>query len=396
MGRSERTSSYQVISADAHVVEPPDLFAGRLSAKLRDRAPRLAEHGGGSAWHVDGMEPVALPPHTVTGTGWRRPLRAPVEIGSVTWDAVMPGLYDPAERIIAQQTDSVDAEILYPSPGLWDAIKQLDDDALKCELVRAYNDWIAEFCAYRPDRLFGLAKLPTTNLHDAQAELVRCVEQLGLKGAVLDAWPSGATAGGRPDDDPFWETVNDLRVPISLHYAIGLDATTAPPSGIAPGLKPPMADALLPMVSAGVFARYPDVRLVFAHGDAGWALHWMEFFDINYVRHKHLSEYALPDDDAVPSDYLRKHAWFTFHQDRSAVKNRHRHGAVHLLWASHFPHDDCNWPDDREQAMRVTDELPAAERHALLAGNTARLYRLPGFDDFTADELVEFGKLVHF
>jgi predicted TIM-barrel fold metal-dependent hydrolase len=388
--------TYRVISSDAHVVEPPDLFTARLPRSLRDRAPRLADHDGGSAWHVDGLEPVPLPAHTVTGTGWRRPLRAPATNGAVAWDAVMPGLYDPAERIKTQQSDSVDAEILYPSPDLWDAIKQLDDDGLKVELVRAYNDWIAEFCAHRPDRLFGLAKLPTTNLDDARAELTRAVTELGLSGAILDAFPSGASAGGRPEDDPFWETVDELRVPISLHYAIGVDAITAPPSGIAPGLRPPMSDALLPMVSAGVFVRYPNVRIVFAHGDAGWALHWMEFLDVNYVRHKHLAEYALPDDDAVPSDFLRKHAWFTFHQDRPSVRNRHRMGLVHLMWASHFPLEDCNWPDDREQAMRVTDEVPEAERAALLAGNTARLYRLPGFDDFTADELVAFDQLVHF
>ena len=55
---------------------------------------------------------------------------------------------------------------------------------------------------------------------------------------------------------------------------------------------------------------------------------------------------------------MRKHAWFTFHQDRPAVKNRHRLGGVHLMWASHFPFEDSNWPDNRQQAMRVTDEVP--------------------------------------
>ena len=231
----------------------------------------------------------------------------------------------------------------------------------------------------------------------AQDELLRCVNELGLRGAVLDTWPSGAPTGGNPADDPFWETVNDLRVPISLHFGVGPAAITTPVSGIAPGLRPPMADALLPMVAAGLFDRYPDVKVVFAHGDAGWALHWMEFFDINYVRHKHLSEYTLKDPDAVPSEYMRRHAWFAFHQDRPAVKNRHRLGAVHLMWASHFPFDDSNFPDNRQQAMRVTDEVPHDERQALLADNVPRLYRLPGHDaGFTRDEVAAFEQLVHF
>lgn len=388
---------YELISAESHLVEPPDVFESRLPSGLRDKAPRLAPVEGGSAWHVDGSEPVPLLPTATTGSGWHRAAQGPEADGLVAWDDVLPSLYDPAERVKAQWADSVDAEILYPSPELWDTIRLLDDAELKRALVRAYNDWLAEFCAHDPTRLFGLAKLPTTGLEDARTELIRAVDELGLAGAILDASPSGAPSAGTPDDDPFWEVVDDRRVPISLHYGYGPTEPTSPPSGIAPGLKPPMADALLPMAAGGVFDRYPEVKVVLAHGDAGWALHWMEFFDINYVRHKHLSEYALQDDDAVPSDYIRRHAWFTFHQDRPAVKNRQRLGGVHLLWANHFPYEDSNWPDDRQQAMRVTDEVPADERHALLAGNVARLYGLPGHEKgFSPDEAAAFEQLVHF
>jgi predicted TIM-barrel fold metal-dependent hydrolase len=389
--------NYELISSESHVVEPPDLFTGRLPRGLRDRAPTLDTVDGGSAWLVDGAEPVPLMATTATGSGWHRAAKGREPDGPVGWDAVLPALYDPAERINAQWADSVDAEVLYPTPALWDEIRLLDDAELQVALVRAYNDWLAEFCAHDPTRLIGVAKLPTTGLDDAKVELVRCVEELGLRGAILDSPASGSTSAGTEADDPFWEAVNGLQVPISLHYGFGAGESTEPPSGIAPGMKPPMADALLPMAAGGVFDRFPDVKLVFAHGDAGWALHWMEFFDINYVRHKHLSEYALQDPDAVPSDYIRKHAWFTFHQDRPAVKNRHRLGGVHLMWASHFPYEDSNWPDDRQQAMLVTDEAPADDRQALLASNVARLYRLPGHEEgFTADEVAAFEQLVHF
>jgi predicted TIM-barrel fold metal-dependent hydrolase len=391
------TDGYKLISSESHVVEPPDVFESRLPTGLRGRAPRLATVDGGSAWLVDGVDPVPLPATSATGTGWHRAAQGPAAHGPVGWDAVLPALYDPAERVKAQWSDSVDAELLYPTPDLWDAIRQVDDAELKVALTRAYNDWLAEFCAHDPARLFGVAKLPTTSVDDARAELVRCVEELHLRGAILDAWPSGAPSAGNPADEPFWEAVNGLRVPVTLHYGFGGDQPTSPPSGIAPGMKPPMADALLPMVAAGVFDRFPDVRIVFAHGDAGWALHWMEFFDINYVRHKHLAEYSLADPEAVPSDYIRRHVWFTFHQDRPAVKNRHRLGAAHLTWASHYPFEDSHWPDNRQQAMQVTDEAPTDDRHALLAGNVARLYRLPGYEKgFTADEVASFERLVHF
>ena len=391
------TDGYQLISSESHVLEPPDVFESRLPESLRDRAPRLGDHAGGSAWFVDGADPVPLVPTAAPGSGWHRAADGVAAGGAVAWRDVLPALRDPAARVEAQWADSVDAEVLYPTAELWDAIRELDDPELRDGLVLAYNDWLAEFCSHAPDRLIGLAKLPTSSVAAAERELRRCVGELGLRGAILDTWPSGAPAGGNPDDDPFWAAANELRVPISLHYGCGPSQPSTPPVGIAPGLKPPSADAVLPMVAAGVFDRYPDVKLVLAHSDAGWAMHWMEFFDINYVRMKHLDQYRLHNPDAVPSEYIRRHTWFTFHQDRPAVKNRHRLGGVHLMWASHFPCEDSNFPDSRQQAMRVTDETPADERHALLAGNVARLYRLPGHEKgFTDDEISSFEQLAHF
>jgi len=31
----------KLISADSHIVEPPDLYTGRIEARFRDRAPRM-------------------------------------------------------------------------------------------------------------------------------------------------------------------------------------------------------------------------------------------------------------------------------------------------------------------------------------------------------------------
>jgi predicted TIM-barrel fold metal-dependent hydrolase len=158
-----------------------------------------------------------------------------------------------------------------------------------------------------------------------------------------------------------------------------------------------MADAALPLVAAGIFDRFPNVRVVLAHGDAGWATHWLEFTDIYYVRHRHLAQYQLQNPDLLPSEYLRRHFWFTVHQDRSAVKNRHKLGRNHLLWASHFPLDGADWPDDRRQAIRLTEELPAEEGGAILGESVARLYRLPGFEDgFAGVEDEPMARLVHF
>ena len=34
-------AEYKLISADSHIVEPPDMYTGRIEPKFRDRAPKM-------------------------------------------------------------------------------------------------------------------------------------------------------------------------------------------------------------------------------------------------------------------------------------------------------------------------------------------------------------------
>ena len=66
------------------------------------------------------------------------------------------------------------------------------------------------------------------------------------------------------------------------------------------------------------------------------------------------------------------------------------------MWASHFPLDASNWPDNRQSAMRMVDELPPEDERALLTENVARLYRLAGYEDGVAlTPFKELETLVH-
>jgi predicted TIM-barrel fold metal-dependent hydrolase len=96
-----------------------------------------------------------------------------------------------------------------------------------------------------------------------------------------------------------------------------------------------------------------------------------------------------------PSEYFRRHVWFTIQQDRSAVTNREMLGRDHIMWASHFPLDSTNYPDNRQQAVLLTDELSAEDRRAIFVDNAARLYRLPGFEPVSPPAFDEVQRLVH-
>ena len=109
MTAANRTG-YDLVSADSHVIEPGDLFETRLPKHLRGRAPKMVTSDGRSEWMVEDVGPVPLPGTAATGSGFRLPKRGATRTG-ISFDEVLPALYDPAARLMAQDADSIDASV---------------------------------------------------------------------------------------------------------------------------------------------------------------------------------------------------------------------------------------------------------------------------------------------
>src|SRR5258708_296726 len=72
-----REVKYTVISVDDHLVEPPDMFEGRLPAAMQERAPRIVENRHGQQlWEFDGQKFTQVGMNAVAG---RRPETVKVE-----------------------------------------------------------------------------------------------------------------------------------------------------------------------------------------------------------------------------------------------------------------------------------------------------------------------------
>jgi predicted TIM-barrel fold metal-dependent hydrolase len=374
----------QVISADSHVVEPSDLWTSRLPLGLRDRGPQLVTSGR-LGWSVDGGAPepiddlISQNSDSLGGDGLRR-------------EDLLRGCSNAADRVREQTHDSVDGEVLYPHPTAWTAINKSSDSELKLACYRAYNDWIAEFAGHAPDRLHGLAKIPTTGIDDAVTELKRIAGDLRLRGAILDAWPAGSAQPSPSDEEPFWAAAEELGIPISIHKALTPWLTPERPP-VGPGLPPGASAVPQALAMSGVWDRHPGLRVVIAHGNAGWLAQALTSTDDFYLRMSGSRQVSLANPDLLPSDYVRQHCWFTFGEDRTAIHTRQYIGAFHLMWASYAPTLDSQWPNDRAMAETLTAELPSAEKDALLGENCLRLYGIGGAD-FTNDEVVAYKKLV--
>lgn len=217
--------TYELVSADSHVNEPPDTFTARVPKKFADRAPHMESFPKGDAWILEGSpNPVTFGRNASAGmTVWAG------EHGPyMRWEDVRPSAADPAERLKDQDLDSVDAEVLFPTPSLQLSIVANQDAEFQLALVRAYNDWLSEYCSYAPDRLFGLALLPNRGVEGAVDELERALALPGISSGLIGLYPHG-TKQILPEDDRLWAAFQAAGVPVTIHVSL----SDQPPPGVA-------------------------------------------------------------------------------------------------------------------------------------------------------------------
>ena len=93
-----------------------------------------------------------------------------------------PAPYDPFARIVDMERDGVEAELLYTTFGL--ILFAIKDQDFQFACFQAFNDWLANFCASFPNRLFGAAMIPTEPIARGVREMERCAK-MGLKAAMI-------------------------------------------------------------------------------------------------------------------------------------------------------------------------------------------------------------------
>ena len=361
-----------LISADSHVVEPPDLWTRRVAAKHRDRAPRQVRLAQGDAWQVEGLaDPF---PYGLTQCGGLPPEEYKLWI---RWEEVRPAAVDAGARLEAMDESGVLAEVLFPSPRLQNAIATFADAALQQECMRAYNDWLSEWCSRDPERLLGVAMLPATGVAAAVAELERTQRLAGIRGVLISRYPAGGVDLGA-EDDPLWARCAEAGTPVHLHVGLSgsPSGTPAKAHGFANAFTgafrfydPPVRIA--EMIYTQLFDRFPDLRVVYAEVDVGWVPYLMEQLDDRYARQNPASKRKL---DRKPSEYFSSNVYYTIVKDRFGIRNRHAVGVEQILWSSDFPHATCDFPDYAAAIALDFAGVPAAERERILLGNARRLY----------------------
>ena len=169
---------YPILDADAHVNEPPDTWQARVPQRLRERAPKVLHTDRGDVWSFDDGK--RLRPLGLTATAGLSYLQFRAE--GYRYTDIRPGSFDPNARLADLDADGIYAQILYPSVTLAGARTYTEDRELQTACVRAYNEWLLDFCKPSGGRLIPQAIIPTTGIADATTELEWAIKH-GHKGA---------------------------------------------------------------------------------------------------------------------------------------------------------------------------------------------------------------------
>lgn len=111
-------SASKIISADSHVLEPPDLWLSRMDKAFRDKAPRfLVNHNGeqGTFLVAEGITPKRIASIAAVNTK-NEDLPSFNNAGHAD---LRPGGWDPVERLMDQDQDGVAAEVIYATYAMY-------------------------------------------------------------------------------------------------------------------------------------------------------------------------------------------------------------------------------------------------------------------------------------
>src|SRR5262245_39601325 len=130
--------------------------------------------------------------------------------GSGKWEEFARQILDIGdERLGLMEKNGIDYTILsLNSP----AVQAILDTKKAIEVARRANDRMAEAIVRHPNRFGAFAALPMQDPNAASKELVRCVKDMGFKGALVNGFtqkdhPDSAIYFDIPAYRSFWATV---------------------------------------------------------------------------------------------------------------------------------------------------------------------------------------------
>jgi predicted TIM-barrel fold metal-dependent hydrolase len=313
-----------------------------------------------------------------------------------------PGGHEPEARLADMDADGIDAAVLYPSLSMFfgpcDEIPALREAAFVADCQRAYNDWLADFCAYAPTRLFGVAAAPLQDVGRACAEVEHAVGR-GLRAVFVrpSAYVDELPFNHHVYDD-FWSTCQELGVPVAFHPGVHVDTPGAcrkfglvavsenatvtnmamdeihggSALGQAVGNPVDMIVTMGRLLMGGVCERFPRLKLVFLESSGGWMPSMLERMD-EQVQAFPLERRWL---SLRPSEYFTRQCYVSFEPEEwNLAAAAEKLGTDRILWASDYPHPEYH-PGVLDELRERIAPLAPSDQARILGANAIECYGL--------------------
>ena len=279
-----------------------------------------------------------------------------------------PNLVDLGLRMRDFEEMGLDAQIVSPAPP--QTYYGLPPDIGR-ENARIVNDGIAAIAASMPERIpaaMGTVPLQAGG-QAATDELEYCMKTLGFKGVEVLAH-IGEKELSHPDYEQFWSKVQETEAVVFIHPNSFPEPRRFGPYYFSNVIGNPLDTtmALHYLIFDGVLERYPDVKILAAHG-GGYLPSYSGRIDHAWGARTD-SHGDLPHP---PSFYLKKiyldTIVFTPHQLEALVK---LFGVEKVLLGTDYPYDMADY--DPLGHIASVECLSEADRSAIAGGNARRLF----------------------
>ncbi|KPM52031.1 amidohydrolase [Frankia sp. CcI49] len=371
-----------LVSVDDHVVEPPDMFAGRLPARYADQAPKVITRDDGTdAWVFEGQEATNVGLNAVAG-------RPPDEYGAepTRFSEIRPGCFDIHERVRDMNAGGLAASMNFPSYPQFcgQYFARASDKDLALAVLRAYNDWhIDEWCGTYPGRMIPLA-LPPIWDPVLMAQEVRRVAAKGCHAVTFSENPEKLGYPSLHSDhwDPFWQACSEQNTVVCLHIGsssqVVITSLDAPVDTMITLQPMSIVQAAADLIWSPFLRRFPDLTLALSEGGIGWIPYFLERVDRVYKQHRAWTHQDF--GDMLPSELFLQRIVTCFIEDEFGVASREKLNIDMVTWECDYPHSDSSWPLAPESLGRYLGGVPDRDIAKITHENALRLF---SFDLFS-------------
>ena len=184
--------------------------------------------------------------------------------GDKLFREVEDNCFDAGVRMADMDNTGVHVQVLSTIPVLFNYWAK-PKDAL--ETSRFLNDHIADSVAKHPRRFIGIGTVPMQDTALAIQEMERCVKELGMPGLEI-----GSNINNINLDDarffPFYEAAEKLGCALFVHpwEMMGEQHMQKYWLPWLVGMPGETSRAICSMIFGGVFEKFPNLRVAFAHG----------------------------------------------------------------------------------------------------------------------------------